>query len=652
MWPENRFLSFLIFVHELTTGVIDPPNPMRNVAITPYTLPQPYRAWGIALWKRPLRDWSFKMMHETLDALPKQSKNGNLEQPADAWAGAIEEALEIQRQSVRHLKGRIEAGERLPQELAKVLNCTGDESRIRAETVEGILKRMLTETKALAEVVESRFKKMEDGLPKVVAVIEARAENAEARAEKAEEQLRRAEEEIRIHQSGVGVQEVVAGIRLQQLEISAQQAEERAKAAEGREQSAELRAQQAESLLQQVQADTAVKIRQAEIRAQQSAALLRTASEARRAAQEAEVRSQESEIRAQKAESELHDRLTELVAVQSQLRAMDRELAGLKAEHERLLGINHNHWVLANERQAEIEKLNSALAQLRKEHGALLRANHIHWMQANERQAQIEEMMKSLSWRCAAPVRWAGVQWRRLREESLGSRFKASLKKASRAVLPDRSRVWLRMQVSRLRNEGLSSRLKALAIKIFNRLRMRSGPNEGGDVLSRNDLNQSEDFTGVLRRITGVSNVEKWGRWSNGDQVSFEFLDPLPEHFILHLTAKGFGPNIGRKFSVSAGGSESSFELTGQPETRVLEFTNTGRPKELVIKIPVPTSPAEISENADKRKLGLGICLLDIHALGRVFQIDFSHAEKDLLTPHERRIYEKLKRALAERSGI
>jgi len=110
-WPENLFLAFFIFVRELTTGIIEHPDPLRTVSISPYNLPQPYRAWAASLWKRPLREWSFKLMRDLLDTLPDIGQSEELDRPQDAWAKAIENAIHIQSQAIRHQKQLITQAE-------------------------------------------------------------------------------------------------------------------------------------------------------------------------------------------------------------------------------------------------------------------------------------------------------------------------------------------------------------------------------------------------------------------------------------------------------------------------------------------------------------------------------------------------------------
>jgi O-antigen chain-terminating methyltransferase len=103
-WPENVFLAFFIFVRELATGIVEHPDPLRTISISPYNLPQPYRAWAASLWKRPMREWSFKLMRDLLDMLSEIDQCEELDSPQDAWTKAIENAIHIQSQAIRHQK--------------------------------------------------------------------------------------------------------------------------------------------------------------------------------------------------------------------------------------------------------------------------------------------------------------------------------------------------------------------------------------------------------------------------------------------------------------------------------------------------------------------------------------------------------------------
>ncbi|MBT9551227.1 MAG: methyltransferase domain-containing protein [Hydrogenophaga sp.] len=110
VWPANPFFAFFIFVREVITGEIDDPDPLRTIAITPLRLPARYQAWATALWHRPLTEWSFHLMHQTLlkgvdDGDSRPSPNN----PQDVWMQVIEEAIQTQKNLGQHIRAGLNA---------------------------------------------------------------------------------------------------------------------------------------------------------------------------------------------------------------------------------------------------------------------------------------------------------------------------------------------------------------------------------------------------------------------------------------------------------------------------------------------------------------------------------------------------------------
>lgn len=105
VWPHDIFLAFLIFVHELATGNVDSPVPSRAPRISPFRLPEPYRKWMMAFWSRPVSEWSFKLLRELfmrMDTLPDTPPGSDA--PGYRWMQAVEEVVELQIASIRHLE--------------------------------------------------------------------------------------------------------------------------------------------------------------------------------------------------------------------------------------------------------------------------------------------------------------------------------------------------------------------------------------------------------------------------------------------------------------------------------------------------------------------------------------------------------------------
>ena len=106
VWPNNIFLSFLIFIREVVTGDVEEPDPLRTISISPLRLPMPYQAWIHSLWKIPAGEWKFSTMYESL--LEFSGKNQEKEPfekaPMDVWMGAMEEAVQQQTTFVKYTR--------------------------------------------------------------------------------------------------------------------------------------------------------------------------------------------------------------------------------------------------------------------------------------------------------------------------------------------------------------------------------------------------------------------------------------------------------------------------------------------------------------------------------------------------------------------
>jgi len=106
VWPHDIFLGFLIFVHEITTGVVESPSPLRAAAISPYRLAHPYREWALSFWSRPSAQWSFKLLHELFMEIEHVEESCALhtDDSLPRWMQAIEEAVDVQIATTRHLQ--------------------------------------------------------------------------------------------------------------------------------------------------------------------------------------------------------------------------------------------------------------------------------------------------------------------------------------------------------------------------------------------------------------------------------------------------------------------------------------------------------------------------------------------------------------------
>ncbi len=120
-----------------------------------------------------------------------------------------------------------------------------------------------------------------------------------------------------------------------------------------------------------------------------------------------------------------------------------------------------------------------------------------------------------------------------------------------------------------------------------------------------------------LDSISGLSHVESWGRWSDGNvaqAVRLDFYQALPHGFTLEIIAQGYGPNIGKPVSVMVGDEQQSISIGGQPTRVKLHFVNANGARDIKIVPPYPTSPKESGESGDERQLGIGLVSINIVA--------------------------------------
>ncbi len=204
VWPGNLFLSFFIFVREVATGVVDDPSPLRTISISPYGLPPPYRTWATALWHRPLAEWSFELMHQTLLETSIDGADEPLRQPIEAWMKATEEAIQAQKLFVNHMRHQTNADKQLFHQMLALIN----ESHSRelawvqerlslADKSHCVLEGKITKQEQRAEAAEARAQEQEQ-----------RAEAAEAHAQEQEQRAEAAEAHAQEQEQRVGILEV------------------------------------------------------------------------------------------------------------------------------------------------------------------------------------------------------------------------------------------------------------------------------------------------------------------------------------------------------------------------------------------------------------------------------------------------------------
>lgn len=137
----------------------------------------------------------------------------------------------------------------------------------------------------------------------------------------------------------------------------------------------------------------------------------------------------------------------------------------------------------------------------------------------------------------------------------------------------------------------------------------------GGFALYRLPAPFHIDFSGPspdLGPVQGLSGAERFGRWSDADEVVLHFTRPLPASARLRLVASAYGPNASRPFTMTVGSETKTFMLGEQQQSTRLQFHNPAGLDHLQIAVPAATSPLTLGRSSDDRRLGIALISLDI----------------------------------------
>ena len=129
VWPHNIFLSFLLFVHEVTTGILKPPFPQRHPFISPSNLPTPYQQWAMSIWTRPTNEWSFKLLREEYNKMQKNisKKTAGYKELAELSESGTMLWMRAMEQHFYTLNNSLQAAESRSQQLEIMLNAKESE---------------------------------------------------------------------------------------------------------------------------------------------------------------------------------------------------------------------------------------------------------------------------------------------------------------------------------------------------------------------------------------------------------------------------------------------------------------------------------------------------------------------------------------------
>lgn len=117
-----------------------------------------------------------------------------------------------------------------------------------------------------------------------------------------------------------------------------------------------------------------------------------------------------------------------------------------------------------------------------------------------------------------------------------------------------------------------------------------------------------------IRNVSGISGYEPWGRWSDANLnqcIKFDFFDPLPNRFVLVLSAVPFGRNGEQTVSIRIGSQIQKVIIRrGELPIRLSFDLGNDRVYSIEFLPQNPVSPKEMGLSEDTRKLGIGFVRL------------------------------------------
>ena len=154
-WPEDVFLSFLIFMREVFGAAREPPVPVRSLWLNPDTLPGPFRRAAWRLLRSPVEERRFSNLDEEIreDADLVQEDSGEERDSLRAVLEAMEAASRLYREHLAHLANEKDQSRQRIEELEHQLaDGAGDVAKL-VRTVEDLRTQAVIQTETHSEAV-------------------------------------------------------------------------------------------------------------------------------------------------------------------------------------------------------------------------------------------------------------------------------------------------------------------------------------------------------------------------------------------------------------------------------------------------------------------------------------------------------------------
>ncbi len=123
-------------------------------------------------------------------------------------------------------------------------------------------------------------------------------------------------------------------------------------------------------------------------------------------------------------------------------------------------------------------------------------------------------------------------------------------------------------------------------------------------------------YPGFIEEVSGVSNQEEWGRWSDAKlsaTVKLKFAFPLPKQFTIEIKLRPVIPSLKIPLVIAVGDKRKKVFLTSS-EFKTYRIPFRTEEKEHIIELipPVVSSPLEQGTSDDGRLLGLALVSLKV----------------------------------------
>jgi len=146
------------------------------------------------------------------------------------------------------------------------------------------------------------------------------------------------------------------------------------------------------------------------------------------------------------------------------------------------------------------------------------------------------------------------------------------------------------------------------------------------ELKERVDINfLKKDYPYFIKSIKGLSILEGFGRWSNGEKIEIKFNKKLPKSFKLTIITRAYKTNINKPIKIVIGKQIKYF--TQKDRNLAIfrfDFRTSSKNDTITIIPPNPISPYQLGKSMDKRKLGVGLGLLRISPIKSDIKINFS----------------------------